>query len=48
MAGKGDKRRPQLVDDDTMECNWQYAFRREEKNIQKNRYKRSKKAKNER
>ena len=31
-SGKGDKRRPLSIDDDEMECNWQYAFRREAKN----------------
>ena len=30
--GKGDKRRPQFVDEEEMECNWKYAFKRADKN----------------
>lgn len=48
MAGKGDKRRPQLVDDETMECNWVHAFKRNDKNQEKNRYRRAQKPKNDR
>ena len=38
--GKGSKRRPSFVDDRAMEEDWNRIFKREEKNAEKNRYKR--------
>jgi hypothetical protein len=37
--GKGDVRRPQFVDEDEMECNWDLIFRREDKNVEKMKHK---------
>jgi hypothetical protein len=46
--GKGSKRRNEQIDSDEMECNWQYAFKRESKNDVKIRHKKKlRKAPNE-
>jgi len=42
-VGKGSKRRPLQVDENDMEANWHHVFKRENKNQEKNRYKRGKK-----
>lgn len=39
--GKGSRRRPTQIDDGEFEENWNRIFRREGKNVEKNRYKRN-------
>lgn len=38
--GKGSRRRPQQVSDEEFEDNWNAVFKRDKKNVEKNRYKR--------
>ena len=40
--GKGSVRRPTQIDSDEFEDNWERIFKRNDKNLEKNRYRRGK------